>query len=119
MRGAGVGRQRSTFTAQPWAAAHISGGLMNLSLRARWGAVLATLLLGSFLAGCGEEHPSDPIAPDADSPSATASVPGTPRAAGHPVRRQTRTATSGPKERSLQGSASKIVGDSLTGHRSR
>ena len=85
---------------------------MNVSLRARWGVGLAALLLGSVLAGCGEE-PSDPLVPDANLPVATASESGTPRAGGHAVRRHPRTGSPNPEERSLQGSASKIVGDSL------
>ena len=84
---------------------------MNMSLRARWGVGLAALLLSGVFAGCGEEEPSDPLAPDANLPVATPES-GTPRA-GVTLSFTPPVGVAEPRERRLQGSASKIVGDSL------
>lgn len=84
---------------------------MNMSLHDHWGVGLAALLLSGVLAGCGEEERSDPLVPDANLPVASES--GTPRAGGHEVRHHNQTESPNPRERSLQGSASKIAGDSL------
>lgn len=86
---------------------------MNVSLRGGCGIGVAVLLLSSVLAGCGKEEHSDPPVLDANLPVATASESGKPRAGGHADRRPTRTGSPKHEERSLQGSASKIVGDSL------
>ncbi len=80
----------------------------------------AAALLTILVAGCGEEPRSDPYAPDVERPAASSptSASGTPKAGGLSGDRETTSESPGKRERRLQGSASKLAGDSL-GRRSR